>query len=246
LTKVCVDLFSGLGSFSQAFLSEDWEVCRYDIEPYFVIKEIADDSRTTIIDIMELEPDDLPFRPDVMLISPPCTPFSVGAVSTHWTKSDDGNHTPKSKACKVAIELVRRILWLKDQIEPKFWVLENPRAMMRRVMKDILGRGDFTIETFWAAWGERHYKPTYLWGRLPEMEWPKPVTWEKAPRGSKTGTQGIKREKECMMPRELTTPMLRSLIPYEFSLALRKAIERQQDYESKHIEPIQLTLEEAV
>lgn len=223
--SVCVDLFSGLGSFSQAFLDRGWEVYRYDIEPYFEIEEIAEDSHTIISDILDLDIGTFPENPDMLLISPPCTTFSVAAVSHHWKRTENGP-VPKSQACKISVELVRRALEIRDHINPRFWVLENPRAMMRRVMQDILNEGPPTVTTYWASWGEKHYKPTDLWGRLPYIEFKKPEHWEKAPRGSKSGTQGITIEKECQMPRELKTAMLRSIIPYRFSLALCLAAER--------------------
>jgi hypothetical protein len=59
------------------------------------------------------------------------------------------------------------------------------------------------------------FKATDLWGVLPDVKWDKPKTWVKAPRGSRTGTQGIK------------DSALRAKIPYGLSLAVCLACERE-------------------
>jgi hypothetical protein len=126
---------------------------------------------------------------------------------------------------KYHVMLLRHGIQLIKQIEPRYWLIENPMGMMRRVL------GAPTVHTAWCAFGTSHKKPTDLWGRLPAMEWPIPVKWEKAARGTKSGTQGITRE--SWMPKGLTSGMLRSLIPTLFSLSLREAIEREVSIESR-------------
>ncbi len=222
---VCVDLFSGLGGFSEAFDSRGWKVYRYELNPYAGIEAIAGDTTTIIGDILEMDLDQFPMNPDILIASPPCTTFSVASIRYHCSKLEDGSIIPKSESCNKAIALVKKTLEIIDHIKPKFWIIENPRAMMRRVMKDILDIGVPTQTTFWCSWGERNYKPTDLWGVIPPMEFPEPVEWEKAPRGSTKGTQGIKRDKEACMPKELSVNMLRSIIPYPFSEALCIATE---------------------
>lgn len=223
---VCVDLFSGLGGFSEAFLHRGWTVYRYELNPYSAIEEIADDSITVIGDILEMDLDQFPMNPDILVASPPCTTFSVASIRYHWEKLEDGTIRPKSEACKTAIKLLEKTLQIIEYTKPKFWIIENPRAMMRRVMRDILNIGEPTVTTFWCSWGERNYKPTDLWGIIPPMEFPEPVSWEKAPRGSKKGTQGIKKDKECKFPKELSVNSLRSIIPLPFSKALCIATEQ--------------------
>lgn len=222
---VCVDLFSGLGGFSEAFDFKGWTVYRYELNPYASLEEIAGDTITIIGDILEMDLDQFPMNPDIIVASPPCTTFSVASIRYHWSKLEDGSIIPKSESCKKAIALVKKTLEIIKHTKPKFWVIENPRAMMRRVMNDILEVGPPAQTTFWCSWGERNYKPTDLWGVLPEMEFPEPTDWEKAPRGSRCGTQGVGRDKEAGMPRELTTNMIRSIIPYKFSEALCIATE---------------------
>lgn len=213
--------------------NEEWTVYRYELNPYAAIEEIAGNTITMIGDILEMDLNQFPMNPDILVASPPCTTFSVASIRYHWEKLSDGIIVPKSDACKIAIELVKKTIEIINHIKPKFWVIENPRAMMRRVMRDILDVGEPTQTTFWCSWGEKHYKPTDLWGILPEMDFPEPIEWEKAPRGTRLGTQGIIRDKEAGMPKELKTNMLRSIVPYGFSealcLATKRAIRTEQE-----------------
>lgn len=223
---ICVDICSGLGGFSEDFDTRGWVVYRYELNPNSAIRGIAGDTITTIGDILEMELDQFPMNPEILVASPPCTTFSVASIRYHWEKLPDGTIKPKSEACKTAIKLVKKILEIIEYTKPKFWIIENPRAMMRRVMNDIIGIGKPTQTTFWCSWGERNYKPTDLWGIIPPMIFPEPVEWEKAPRGSRTGTQGVKRDRDAGMPKELSVNMLRSIIPYQFSNALCLATEK--------------------
>lgn len=201
-SRICVDFFSGLGGFSQAFRDRGWNVFTVDIDERF--------EPTLCSDIMDVEPRQLPHRADVVLMSPPCNCFSIASVSKHWNR----DKTPKETAEK-SIGYVKRALWLKDQLEPDFWVLENPRGMLQHV----LGRPRLTF--YQAMFGTRGQKATQFWGNIPDAfvsyvlyrQKVKDFTWEKAPRGSKTGTQGIKDRAE------------RAKIPYELSLLLCSSVE---------------------
>ena len=103
----------------------------------------------------------------------------------------------RSPKTKEAIKLVKFTVDLIQQANPMYWVLENPRGMMRHVL------GKPAITTFWAAWGMPYYKPTDLWGKLPNMIWPKPKMWQPAPRGGLT--LGISRSKRFYDPENKTT-----------------------------------------
>ena len=208
-----IDLFSGLGGFSQAFLDRGHDVLRIDFDDKF--REVPN---TMVKDIMELEPSELgsfAYDIDIITSSPPCNCFSTLALSTFWE-----NGRPKDPRTIDAIALVKRSITLIERLEPKFWVIENPTGMLRHVI------GPPQVLTWWCAWysnkdpivhilNGKPKKPTHLWGLLPTIKWPKePKDCIKAPRGSKTGIQS-----------KNTTPEIRSLIPYNFSLALCKSIE---------------------
>jgi len=141
--KHVLDLFSGLGGFSQAFAESDrWEVTTVDIEERFDSEIQAD--------IMDLRPSDFDREFDVILASPPCTEFS-SAQNLNGDYQPDGN----------AIALVYHSLGLMRGLEPDYWFLENPRGRLRT----IIGRPTTTVT--YCQYGESRMKPTDLWGKHP-------------------------------------------------------------------------------
>jgi len=190
-----VDLFSGLGGFSQAFVDRGHDVERYDFDERF--KDIP---HTTIKNVLELSPIDLEHA-DIILASPPCNHFSIAAVYHHWPNGEP------TKTTKQQIKLVKHTVYIIKEADPLYSIIENVRGMLRRV----LGKPDKTIPM--CAYGKEAFKPTDLWGNLPPIDWKMPFKWEKAPRGSKSGVQGY------------NDPAEAARIPYEFSMAVCLAAE---------------------
>ena len=196
-----IDLFSGLGGWSAAFKDRGHEVFTVDIDPRFE-PDLCDDMFNVI-------PSDLRPEPDVILASPPCNHFSVQTAPRDWKE-----RRPRNRDTIIAIGLVAKTLWLIEQLEPRYWAIENPRGMLQYVM------GPPDKETYFATWSPGGpLKPTHIWGQLPSMEWPKPKEWEPCPSGANTGVIG-KRD-----------PAIRALLPYGLSEALCKAIERELEVE---------------
>lgn len=131
---------------------------------------------------------------DVLLASPPCEAFSVMQIGTNWTgPNDDPPHMPKTAHAELALRLVARTRELIEELEPAFYVIENPRAKLRAL--PILA--DFERRTVtYCKLGETTQKPTDLWGGFPKsLELPAPCKagdpcHVSAPRGSRTGIQG--------------------------------------------------------
>jgi len=189
------DFFSGLGGFSQAFLDRGHTVVRYDND-----KKFAEVPHTIIKDIWNLTERDLS-NPKIILASPPCNHFSVAAVYHHWPKGIPTKETLEQ------VELVKHTIKIIKEANPKYWILENPRGMLR----NVIGKPQKTIPM--CAYGKEAYKPTDLWGVFPPIDWKMPMKWEKAPRGSKLGVQGY------------NDPAVTAMIPYDFSLAVCLAVE---------------------
>jgi len=234
-----VDLFSGLGGFSEGFLQRGHEIIRYDNNPRF---EAVPD--TIIRDVFDLKIRSLR-NADVILASPPCQCFSSAAGGHYWE-----GRRPKLEATETAIRLIKHTLKLIHAARPRYWVIENPVGRLRWFL------GPPSKITYWAAWGMPYYKPTHLWGLLPDMVWPKPTMWEPAPQGSHQGvaeTNGqVRRKLKRFYPPELVTTWaighlptrnaknadqfskiepraeeLRALIPLRFSLALAEGCEKE-------------------
>ena len=213
-----IDLFSGLCGWSQAFKERGHDVFTVDIEEKFKPDLLAD--------IMAITPGDFPLNfqsPDIILASPPCNCFSVASIRHYWE-----NGYPKNQKTLNAIRLVAHTHNLILSMFPRFWILENPRGMLRRVL------GKPSVTTYFASWGEMVLKPTDLWGVLPKMNFRNPLKWEKAPRGSRSGIQGIlgKSKLHGEYKNHYRASELRAKIPHALSLAVCIATEKEiESYE---------------
>ena len=195
-----VDLFSGLGGFSQAFLDREHDVVRFDNDIRF--KEVAN---TIICDVLELTPEDLWDIPDIILASPPCTYF------TH------ANHNPDKDGLKQSIDLTKYTLKIIHETNPRFWIIENPPGRIKKVL------GPPVYKTAWGYWGTSYLKPTWLWGKLPFMDWPTRYT---EPQPKETwNLESFNTHKFAYLCERDSAK--RSLVPYAFSEALCKATEKE-------------------
>jgi len=178
-----LELFSGTESFSKVAKERGHEIFTVDIEPKF--------NPSLSIDIMKLEPNMIPFEPDVIWASPPCQKFSIMTVYMNWTKEGD-NYIPKRKETIEAINIVKKTLELIKKFNPKFWFIENPRAMLRK--QDFMPNDKRKTVTY-CQYGFDYQKPTDIWTNLnswnpkPKCS-PKSLCHERASRGSRKGIQG--------------------------------------------------------
>ena len=208
-----LDLFSGLGGFSQAFKDRKHEVITVDIESKFnptFIKDIFD-----IKDLKEFG------EFDVILASPPCNNFSIASVYRHWKHG-----RPKDEQTLKSIELMKHTLKLIKEYNPKIWILENPRGMLRKqVFMNPYDRREIT----YCKYGMPYMKPTDLWGRFPKdfiakKCLPNSICHKKVRRGSNLGVQGIISKGHGDL-KEVAS--LRALVPYNLSLAICLACEKE-------------------
>jgi hypothetical protein len=224
-----LDLFAGLKGWSEPFEARGHEVFSVDLDERFDVSSHAD--------IETLVPGDLPWRPDIILASPPCEAFSVMTIGRNWTVG----HEPKTEKAELAIRLVEATTRLIDELEPKYFVIENPRAKLRK-LPVVAGLDRVTVS--YCQYGEPYMKPTDLWGGFPPSFEPKPICKPKASchasaaRGSTTGIQrGTMRTKfrggmiEDMSklystdPRRHALSALRAKIPEPLALAICLAAE---------------------
>ena len=203
---IVFDFFAGTGSATKAFEDRGHKVIKVELDPQFEADER---------DILKLTASGLITkygRPDFIWASPPCQSFSVASIGRHWTI----DKKPKTEAAGLAIKLVSHTLTLIKDLNPsKGWLMENPRGMLRKqpIMKD-LPRTTIT----YCQYGDNRMKPTDLWGYVDNwVNRPACKNGDKchqsAPRGSTTGTQGIKGAKN------------RSMIPYELGEELANVLE---------------------
>jgi hypothetical protein len=206
---IIFDFFSGTGSSTKAFEDEGHTVYKFELDDSF--------EATENVDIMSLTAEYLLItygRPDFIWASPPCTAFSVAAISRNWISGGE-NPEPRTEQAKQAQELVRHTKNLIKELDPSLgFLIENPRGMLRKleVVKD-LPRHTVT----YCQYGDTRMKPTDLWGVVPNWN-PRPICKNgdtchvSAPRGSRTGTQGLGNAKE------------RSKVPYELGKEILNAL----------------------
>lgn len=184
-----LDLFCGTKSIANAFEIAGHEVYTVDWDERFEPTLNADIGTLTAQDIINL----CGGVPDVIWASPDCTTYSVSAISTHREKRENGNLAPKTDYAKRCDEINQHVIKLIMQLKPKYWFIENPVGGMRKMeWMRTLPRHTVT----YCQYGDRRQKPTDIWTNHPNPEFKPPCKrgapcHEAAPRGAKTGTQGL-------------------------------------------------------
>ena len=137
-------------------------------------------------------------KPDVIWASPDCTTYSVAAISKHRRKEKNGNLAPISDYARFCDATNAHVVDLIRELSPRFWFIENPRGGLRK-MDFMQGLPRYTVT--YCQYGDKRMKPTDIWTNHPNPQFKPPCHYgdpchEPAPRGSRTGTQGLANSKE--------------------------------------------------
>ena len=197
-----LELFAGTRSIGKAFEEKGHEVFSVEWDRSFknidLYKDIYELSAKEILDKFG--------KPDVIWASPDCSSYSIAAISHHRKKEENGNLAPVSEYAKFCDRVNQHTLNLIMTLSPKYWFIENPRGGMRK-MDFMHGLPRYTVT--YCQYGDTRMKPTDIWTNHPNPKF-KPMCkngeqcHEKSPRGSRTGTQGLKGSKErSVIPVEL-------------------------------------------
>ena len=186
-----LELFAGTRSIGKAFEAKGHEVFSVEWDKKFEDIDLYEDIlKVTAKDIIEKFG-----HPDVIWASPDCTTYSVAAISKHRVRNKEtGNLDPISDYARFCDEVNRHVLDLIRELNPKYYFIENPRGGMRK-MAWMQSVPRYTVT--YCKYGEKRMKPTDIWTNHPDPRF-KPACrngdtcHEAAPRGSRTGTQGIK------------------------------------------------------
>lgn len=203
-----IELFAGTKSFSKVARNLGNDVFTTDYE------EI--DGQDLIADIHTLSEKDFPYQPDILWASPPCEGFSVAAIGKNWNY----DNTPKTDSARRSVALVEQTLRMISELKPKYFFIENPRGKLRKLSL-LANIPRYTVT--YCQYGDTRMKPTDIWTNFPFV--PRKMCKNgdschiSAPRGSKTGTQGIKGYKD------------RSRIPEELFIDLFRQIENKNKQE---------------
>lgn len=206
--KKILELFAGSRSIGKVCDELGYQVFSSDITDFGGIDYVCD--------IRDFDTNKVPFVPDVLWCSPPCTGFSVAAIGKNWVKGEV--FTPKTDSARLGIELLDATLNLIDyylKLNPNLvWYIENPRGKMRKSPKlqpnTLFVKNPIIRHTVtYCQYGDERMKPTDIFTNSNSNWSPRPMCKNgdschvSAPRGSQTGTQGLKGNHE------------RSKIPYE-------------------------------
>lgn len=176
-----------------------------------------------VVDILEFDVTKVPFKPDIIWASPPCTGFSVAAIGHHWG-GGKGAYIPKTDTAKLGLRLVEKTLEIINHFEPTYWFMENPRGVLRK-MNIVKGLKRNTVT--YCQYGDERMKPTDIWTNS-DVWVPRKMCKNgdpchvAAPRGSRTGTQGRSNAYErSKIPYELCNEILKSCIHESSSISVR-------------------------
>lgn len=200
-----VDLFAGTQSFSKVARERGHRTFTSDLDPAF--------GTDYTINIMEFDPGLVPFQPDFVWASPPCETFSVASLGHHWT-GGKGAYIPKTQSAIDGMNRVIKTIEIIETLQPRWFLIENPRGMLRKMpFMETLPR--YTVT--YCQYGDTRMKPTDLWTNIPNLVLhpmckngsPCHVA---APRGSRTGTQGLGSYMErSRVPRDLCLSIIEQL-----------------------------------
>ena len=142
-----LELFAGSRSIGKAAEKFGMNVFSSDLNNF--------DNIDYAIDILDFDIKKIPFKPDIIWASPPCTTYSIAAISHHRP-----TNKPLSDFAKKSDLIVKKTLQIIKELNPKFWYIENPRGMLRK-QYFMLGIPKTTV--WYCTYGDKRAKPTDIW-----------------------------------------------------------------------------------
>lgn len=201
--KVLYEIFCGTKSFSKVAELMNYECITLDIEPKFFPTILTDFEDWDYKSIKKI--DHIHFSPD-------CSCFSLASGGHHF----GADRIPKTEKAKKSLRMIEKIkqtiYWLMYNVNPKLtYTIENPRARMRWFITQFPRK-----EVCYCKYGGRNMKPTDIWTNVDfDAKFCKNNNPDcdhvRAPRGSKTGTQGIPREQRYIIPPPLIMQILNKI-----------------------------------
>jgi len=228
-----IEVFSGTKSFSKVAKEFKHDTFTIDNNKELEPDQCADFLQLPIIDFVNE-------KWDVAWFSPPCTSFSVSSFSKHFG-GGVGKYIPKTEEAKQGLALLERTIRFIAEVKPRYWFIENPRGLMRKLITPLLLKYKIRpykqVTLSYCQYGEKRQKPTDIWTNC--IEWyPKKMCssgstcHEYQPRGYSAkkafnclgkGTQGLKDAKE------------RGAIPPKLFVEIFKSINKKEGLQEEKI-----------
>jgi hypothetical protein len=188
-----LDLFSGLGGFSEAFVRAGDEVVRVENNP--LLSEVPHTSMQNVLEVRdrlrEFADRGEPIRKyDVLLAGPPCREFSLAYASPRSIASRQGEEfEPDLTLLEATLEIIKIT-------KPRVWVIENVVGSA-----EYFARAGLTVR--------QQHGPHQLYGNFPMFECgPLPTKASK----DKTSTDPLRANHKALIPIELSTQLRRAIV----------------------------------
>ena len=201
-----VELFAGTKSFSKVMIQHSHETWTTDINPDFEC-DLTGDILTEQIQEQIFEKVK---KADIVWMSPVCTWWSLAAGNTYWT----AYRMPRTESTIKAIKMMMFCRFIADYCKKhnKIFFIENPNGRAVWILDN-----KYLKRCWYCQYGDSRAKPTNIWTNLNITfktchNGNKNCHHEAAPRGSKTGTQGLKNNMErSIIPSKLFEEILKEI-----------------------------------
>ena len=194
-----LDLFCGTQSLKPVIEERGWKYIGLDIEeihkPDICIDFLDWDYKSIDVDIIWASPD--------------CSCYSMASGGRHFGK----DRIPKTEKCKIHLKILNKlkecINYHLDKNPNLIYYIENPTARMSWFINEYP-----RYDVSYCKYGCDRMKPTTIWtnkkGFIPKKCKPNNPNCDhiKAPRGSKSGTQGIPKYQRYLVPKLLLDDLL--------------------------------------
>jgi len=191
-----LDLFCGTKSLKSIIEKKEWEYIGLDIE--------KEHEPNICIDFLKWDYKSI--KPDIIWASPDCSCYSLASGNRHF----NADHTPKTEKCEIHLKILEKLKKCIDyhlSINPNLiYYIENPTARMSWFIDPLIYP---RYDVSYCKYGCERMKPTTIWtnkkGFIPKKCKNNNPECDhiRAPRGSKTGTQGIPKKERYKVPTKL-------------------------------------------
>jgi hypothetical protein len=190
--QTMVDLFSGLGGASEAFLKAGWDVYRFDNNrafsdinsEYFVPQTKYADLRNTMLTGVS-------GGVDFVWASPPCYEFSHAFSAPQAIASRE----KRLEEYEPDMTLLENTISMIEAIKPRYWCIENVVGSIR-YFEPYLGKPNITVG------------PYVLWGNFPPGCFEMPEGYSKSNAGDANRWSPIRSNHRAKVPLWLSQQML--------------------------------------
>lgn len=184
-----LDIYSGLGGASEAFVKAGWEVHR--LENNVLLREVP---HTKMIDVLEWPFDEIPIGYyDFIWASPPCTAFSTAYAAPRSVAARKGEKYDPD------LTLLRKAKEIIDHLQPPYWVIENVSGASKYFSKELGTNSPRQI-----------IGPFFLWGIFPFIQMPRDFHHSKQD-GDTWSDDPLRANKRGMVPLAISEAFLKAV-----------------------------------